>query len=415
MSTGSLTAQFERTDPFKVDTLIAVALTALGWLQLLAITVMRPAGGPEWVRNIPRPDMVGGASGLPSWLPYLLVAGVFLPLIVRREIPWLSLLLSGGFALAYALSPLPPAITLLGPMIAMYSVAAYAKQRHSGLATLLVVGLLVAAVIFAFSGGWRGAMEIIGAFVMLVAAAFLGDTARSRRAYVAEVEQRALAAEQAREEETLRRLDEERIAMAREVHDIVAHSLSIVAVQASAAETLIDDDPEQAKESIEHIRTTSKEALGDLRSMLDVLRTGPGDAPLAPSADLTRLDQLITPVREAGLEVTLDVQGNVSAAPAYASVSAYRIVQESLTNIVRHADATSVEIAIRATPRELALEITDDGRGAEAPIGETGEGHGIRGMSERVEALGGEFEAGSVSQGSGFRVAAAIPLSGGTS
>ena len=366
MSTGSLTAQFERTDPFKVDTLIAIALTVLGWLQLLAITFMRPSGGPEWVRRIPRPDMVGGASDLPSWLPYLLVAGVFLPLIVRREIPWLSLLLSGGFALAYALSPLPPAITLLGPMIAMYSVAAYAKQRHSGLATLLAAGLLVAAVVFAFSGGWRGAMEIIGSFVMLAAAAFLGDTARSRREYIAEVEQRALAAEQAREEETLRRIDEERIAMAREVHDIVAHSLSIVAVQASAAETLVDDNPEQAKESIEHIRATSKEALGELRSMLDVLRTGSGDAPLAPSADLTQLDQLITPVREAGLAVDLDIQGNVSAAPAYASVSAYRIVQESLTNIVRHANATSVSITVRATPRELTIQIADDGRGADA-------------------------------------------------
>jgi signal transduction histidine kinase len=416
MSSSSLTAQFERMDPFKLDTLIAVGLTLLVWLQLVMLTIMRPAiGNPELVKHVPRAGAMGSpGAGVPVWLPYLVAAGVFLPLIIRREIPWLSLVLSGGFALFYALSPMPPAFTMLGPMIAMYSVTAYAKRRHSGLAALLIVGLLVAAVVFAFSSGFRGAIEIVSAFVLLAAAAFLGDTARSRREYIAEVEQRALAAEQAREEETLRRIDEERIGIAREVHDIVAHSLSIVAVQAGAAETLIDDDPERARESIVNIRTTSKEALGELRSMLDVLRTGSGDAPTSPSADLTQLGQLIEPVRESGLAVDLDVQGDVSLVPAYASVSAYRIVQESLTNAVRHAHAQNVTVAVQASAAQLAIEITDDGRGVDSSSADDDSGHGVRGMGERIEALGGTFEAGPIADGSGYRVSATIPLQGGT-
>jgi signal transduction histidine kinase len=415
MSSQSLTSRLEEMDPFKLDVLIAVGLTLLVWLQLIMLTLMRPAiGNPAWARNVPRPDMLGApGAGVPVWLPYLVAAGVFLPLIIRREIPWLSLVLSGSFALVYALNPFPPAFTILGPMVAVYTVAAYGQRRHSALVAVLVAGLLIAAVVFAFSSGTRVVMEIIGAFVMLAAAAFLGDTAKSRRDYVAEVEQRALAAEQARDEETLRRIDEERIGIAREVHDIVAHSLSIVAVQASAAEKLMDDDPEQARESIANIRSTSKEALGELRSMLDVLRTGTPDVPMAPSADLTQLDQLIDPVREAGLDVEFDVRGDVSTVPAYASVSAYRIVQESLTNVVRHAQARHVEVAVEISPRSLELTVADDGKGPGGGEPQDGGGHGLRGMNERIEALGGTFESGPAQTGSGFRVAATIPLAGG--
>jgi signal transduction histidine kinase len=402
-------------DPFKLDTLIAVGLTLLVWLQLLFLTAARPAFiDPAWVKPGPRVGMLLAAQqqATPDWLAYVLAAGVFLPLIIRREIPWLSLVLSAGFAIVYALSPLPPAFTLLGPMIAMYSVAAYSKQRHSGLAAVLIGGLIVAAVVFGFTSNVRGAMEIIGAFVMLAAAAFLGDTARSRRDYVAEVEARALAAEQAREEETLRRLDEERIGIAREVHDIVAHSLSIVAVQASAAEAVLDEDPDQARESIQSIRTTSKDALRELRSMLDVLRTGTDTAPREPSADLRSLEALAEPVREAGVGVDIDITGDVAAVPAYASVSAYRIVQESLTNIVRHAEATSAHVSVRTARGSVGVEIADNGRGASESALEVTEGHGIRGMAERVEALGGTFSAGTRDDGPGFRVAATIPLVG---
>jgi signal transduction histidine kinase len=415
MTTATLTSRFERWDPFKLDTLIAVGLTLLVWLQLFFLTAARPAFiDPSWVRPGPRVGMLLAAQqqATPDWLAYVLAAGVFLPLIIRREVPWLSLVLSGGFATVYALAPLPPAFTLLGPMIAIYSVAAYSKQRHSGLAAVLIGGLIVAAVVFGFTSNVRGAMEIIGAFVMLAAAAFLGDTARSRRDYVAEVEARALAAEQAREEETLRRLEEERIGIAREVHDIVAHSLSIVAVQASAAEAVLDDEPGQARESLQSIRATSTEALGELRSVLDVLRTGTDSAPREPSADLKSLESLAKPVREAGLGVQLDVTGDIGSVPAYASVSAYRIVQESLTNIVRHARADTAQVGIQISRDSLEIEVTDDGRGVDARSLEATDGHGIRGMSERVEALGGSFSAGPRDDGSGFRVAATIPLAG---
>lgn len=408
-------------DPLKFDALLAIGLTLLVWTQLFVFNVMRPAFvRPEWIRKaavgaeaIANPPGAGIAT-TPEWLPYLLAAGVFLPLIIRREIPWLALGLSGVFTIAYAASPMPAAFTILGPMVAMYSVAAFSKHWHRSVLGVLVAGFLGAGVVFAFTSDFRGVMEIISAFVMLAAAAFLGDTTRNRREYVAEVEQRAMLAVQAQEEEALRRIDEERIEIAREVHDVVAHSLSIVAVQASAAETLLEDDPDKARESIANIRATSKDALGELRSMLEVLRTG-ADAPTAPSADLGQIDQLVEPVREAGLTVDLDMQGDIGAVPAFVSVSAYRIVQEALTNVVRHAQADSVSVAVSVMPRTLTLTVADNGVGASQTATDSTAGHGLRGMSERVEALGGTFSAGSAKAGSGYTVTATIPFPGGTS
>jgi signal transduction histidine kinase len=299
-------------------------------------------------------------------------------------------------------------------MIAMYSVAAFSKRWHRSMLGVLVAGFLGAGVVFAFTSDFRGVTEIISAFVMLAAAAFLGDTNRNRREYVAEVERRATLAVQAQEEEARRRIDEERIEIAREVHDVVAHSLSIVAVQASAAETLLEADPDKARESLANIRATSKDALGELRSMLEVLRTG-AEAPTTPSADLTQLDQLVEPVREAGLSVVLDVRGDISIVPAFVSVSAYRIIQEALTNVVRHAKAKTVHVEVSAQPRTLTVTVADDGAGAPHDVAESAEGHGLRGMNERVEALGGTFFAGPDSAKTGFAVTATIPFPGGTS
>ena len=223
--------------------------------------------------------------------------------------PWLALVLSGIAAAVYQVLPFPPAFTVLGPMIALYSLAAYAKRRTTALMALLVAGIFVSVPVFAFSFGVRWVAEVVGSFMLLAAAALLGDTTRSRREYVAEVEARAEEAERTREEEALRRVDEERMRIAREVHDVVAHSLSIVTVQAAAAEAVLDTDPAQARESMGHIRETSREALGELRSMLDVLRTGEAESPLAPAADLTQLERLVAGVREAGLAVDLTIGG----------------------------------------------------------------------------------------------------------
>lgn len=404
MTTRSLKSRIDSFDPQWVDIAIALILAALVCAQIYGFTNLRePPPGMENVIRFQReaPEMS------PDLFAYALAASAFLPLAFRRSVPWLALTLSSAAALAYQLLPTPPAFVTLGPMIAIYTLAAHSSRRRTGIIALLVAGIVLAVPVSAISGDIRWVADSVSTFVMLAAAALLGEAERNRRSYIREVEQRALDAERTREEEALRRVDEERIRIAREVHDIVAHSLSIVTVQASAASTLMATDPERAGESIEHVRSTAKQALAELRSMLDVLRTGEGDAPLAPAADLARIEALAAPVREAGLEVGLEVIGDLSAVPAYASVSAYRIVQEALTNTVRHAKAAKVWVHIDAQPETLELSIDNDGM-TPAPDTLTG-GHGIEGMRERVEALGGRFEIGARPEG-GLSVHASIPL-----
>ena len=403
MTKSTLKARIDSFDPQWVDIAIALLLAALVCLQIYGFTNLRqPPPGMENVIRFQReaPEMT------PDFFAYALAASAFLPLAFRRSVPWLALTLSAGAALAYQLLPMPPAFVTLGPMIAIYTLAAYSSRRRTGLIALLVAGIVLAVPVSAFSGDIRWVADSVSTFVMLAAAALLGEAERNRRGYIAEVEQRAIDAERTREEEALRRVDEERIRIARDVHDIVAHSLSIVTVQASAASSLMKTNPQRANESIEHVRSTAKSALAELRSMLDVLRTGEGDAPLAPAADLTRIEALVAPVREAGLAVDLAASGDLAAVPAYASVSAYRIVQEALTNVVRHARATEAWVAIEVLPDALNLRIDDNG--ADSPASLAG-GHGIEGMRERVEALGGMFDVGPRAQG-GLSVSASIPL-----
>lgn len=402
MTTRSLRERVARFDPLWVDIALAVGLAALVCLQIYGFTHLRqPPPGFEQA-NAFKPDRAFD----PGFWGYLLAATAFLPLAFRRTVPWLSLTLSSAAAFSYQLLPMPAAFVTLGPMIALYSLAAFSKRRSTTVLGLLVAGLILAVPVNAFTGNVRWVAEALMAFILLAAAAILGEAERNRRSYIAEVERRAFEAERTREEEALRRVDEERIRIAREVHDIVAHSLSIVTVQSSAAATLVKTDPERAGESIEHIRATAKGALAELRSMLDVLRTGEGEAPLAPAADLTRVHALVEPLREAGLEVELAVGGDLASVPAYASVSAYRIVQEALTNVVRHADAKHATVTLDVQPDTLSLRVEDDG--TRSPDTLTG-GHGIEGMRERVEALGGSFAIGARPQG-GLAVVATIPL-----
>lgn len=346
-------------------------------------------------------------------LAYALAVMCFLPLTLRRRVPWLALLLSGSFALTYAIVPrMQPAFTMLAPMIALYSLAAQAKQRRVGGIALIVTAVVISVPLIAFSGDARWLREAVSFVVLLSAAALLGDSARSRREYIEEVEQRAAAAERTREEEARRRVDEERIRIAREVHDVLAHSLSIVAVQAAAAESLVDREPERAKESVQHIRGISKRALAELRSMLTVLRTSDGDTPLAPATTIDDVLTLITPVREAGFSVDLATTGDLSRVPAFAAVSGYRIVQEALTNAVRHAQPDNIIVRVDADQHRLMVLVQDDGKPTSASPNDHAAGHGIRGMRERVEALGGDFSAEPLSAG-GFRVLATIPLGRG--
>ncbi|MFJ8082458.1 sensor histidine kinase [Streptomyces sp. NPDC096205] len=241
-----------------------------------------------------------------------------------------------------------------------------------------------------------GQEAVIAAWVAAIVA--LAELARVRREQWAR--ERAERAQAAR-----RRADEERLRIAQELHDVLAHSISVINVQAGVGLALLDTDPEQARAALTTIKSASKEALGEVRQVLDTLRT-PGDAPRAPAPGLDRLPELVEQAASAGL--TVRVEGEVPRLPPGADLAAFRIVQEALTNVVRHSGSRRARVRLDHGDRTtLRLCIDDDGPATGADAG--GSGNGLAGMRERAAALGGTIEAGPRSDG-GFRVLAVLPL-----
>jgi len=385
------------------DVLGALALTLLAWVHVFYL--------PRFALTQPLTITKAGLDvSSPTLLTFLLIAAIIMPLALRRRFPlavlaWVTL----GSAVYEAL-PQPSTLAAIAPLVALYTVGTLFPRR-----TLWIVALLSFALTFPLAVTEMQTSRIIGESARIMAtfafAATLGDATRARRAYIAEVEQRALDAEHTRESEARRRVEEERLRIGRELHDITAHSLSLIAVQAGAGERIVRTNPDAAAEAFGAIRLVSKSALDELRAMLGVLRGDDDTAPLAPAGTLSRLPELVASVNAAGIEVGLETSGDLSLVPAFVDVSAYRIVQEALTNAVRHAKATHVRVTLAANGNELTLEVVDDGVGlgsSDTPPA----GHGISGMRERVAALGGTFEAG-VGSGGGFRVAARLPYTRG--
>jgi signal transduction histidine kinase len=242
-------------------------------------------------------------------------------------------------------------------------------------------------------------LAALGAWLLVLLGA--GDVVRIRR-------EREAEAVRIREEETLRRAGEERLRIARELHDALGHHLSLINVQAGVALHLNEELPEQARSSFSAIKEASKEALSELRSVLDVLRQEGEPAPRSPTSTLSRLDELVAQASAAGLEVRTNTEGEPRPLPFGVDVAAFRIVQEALTNVTRHAGTATATVRIGYGERDLTVMVDDDGRGPPAG-GAGGGGKGIKGMRERVAALGGELEAGPGPDG-GFRVRARFPL-----
>jgi signal transduction histidine kinase len=270
-----------------------------------------------------------------------------------------------------------------------------AERRRA--AAWIMAGASLAAFL---AYGWLTAQPQRGLFhdlaitsfiLLLMVAAELARIARERRAQ----QQRAA------DEEARRQASEERLTMAQELHDVLAHNISLIHVQASTALHLIDDNPEQARTALATIKTASKEVLGEMRSVLNVLREG---APRSPTAGLDRLDEL---VQRSGMEVSLKRVGSRPLPPPVER-AAYRIVQESLTNAHRHAPGSRVSIRLEYCACELGIVVTDTGATKPAVLSEEGSGNGIPGMRERASALGGTLVAGP--SGTGFQVEARLPL-----
>ena len=362
------------------------------------------------------------ASGVPQGtlaVAYGLVLLHTLPLAARRRFPLAVLVTSVASGLVFATLGLLPPIAL-GPaiLVAIYSVAAYG-DRWVSLAGLAVAELGWAAVqltpgraVPLTPGRFEALVAWVGYALIFAAAWLLGFFAHNYRAYAARLEERTAELEQAREELARRAVAEERLRLARELHDVVAHAISVIAVQSGVGAHVADTQPKEARRSLAAIEATSRAALTELRRLLGVLRQeNEPQGALAPVPGLGDLDGLLAEAGKAGLAVRLQVHGTRPPLPAGVDLSAYRIVQEALTNVVKHAGPATAQITICYRDQEVTVEVTDDGRGVGAVAGgvrkETG--HGLIGMSERVAAFGGDLEVGP-RPGGGFRVAARLPL-----
>ena len=330
----------------------------------------------------------------------ILVAVACLALIWRRRWPVAVLGVSVAAATIYTLLGYVNGAVLVAPMVALYTVAAQSAVRHAvayGLGTLAVLGS--ASIAVNPLGPFGGGVDILPFMVAVVVVA--GIAVANRRAYVDSIRDRA-------ETDARRRLDEERLRIARELHDVVAHTMATINVQAGVAAHVLPTRPEAAAESLQAIKTASKEGLRELRAILNVLRQADDADPTQPAPGTARLEDLIAGARRAGLETTLTVTGDPVRLPAAVDLAAYRIIQESLTNTIRHAGPATAAVSLGYAGDEVRIDVTDTGRGRPAIAGNDG-GHGLAGMRERATAVGGTVEAGPGPAG-GFRVAARLPL-----
>ncbi|GLW63280.1 two-component sensor histidine kinase [Actinomadura rubrobrunea] len=351
-------------------------------------------------------------DGRLAWWVALLATAASVPLLWRRRRPSLVACAVGAGTVAMHLSDvltdLPAA-----QLVATYTFAALCPPVRRLVLGAVTAVVLAAAVLLGsaqtLGPGGTGAKLLVAAAPFVVAYA-MGTSARARRDRIAMLEERARRL--AEEQDAAAARERERIA--REMHDILAHSMSMVAVQAEAGPVAVRSDPARAEEMFDAISDTAREALAQLRRTLGVLRA---DEPSRrPQPGLEALPALIAGVRRAGLDVSLEEDGTARRVPADLSVTAYRVVQESLTNTVKHAGARSARVRLRWGGGALRLEVRDDGRGPNGAAGPRGEdaagtgGHGLIGMRERVAAVGGELSYGPGPDGRGFRVAAVLPL-----
>jgi signal transduction histidine kinase len=326
---------------------------------------------------------------------YLFAALGSLPLIWRRRWPVLTSFITGGATVVLALGDFLHEVPY-GQLVATYTFASLASPRWRA------IGIAATTVGVAVSLTPKSNLLPVGATVILFVAAYaLGAIARSRRELIATLEARAqrLAADYAEA------ASRERERIARDMHDIIAHSVSLIVVQAEAGPVVVRSDPDRAVSVFDAIADAGRDALAQLRRTLGVLRSE--GASRAPQPGLDALGALVTQARGAGLAATLEETGTRRPIAPDTAVAAYRVVQESLTNVVKHAHAGTVEVRLRWGDT-LELEVRDDGRGGNGRIASGG--HGLIGMRERVAACGGTLTTGPATDGPGFRVAATLPL-----
>jgi signal transduction histidine kinase len=319
------------------------------------------------------------------------------PLLVRRQMPVAVLALTTGITLLYWLLGYPRGPVFLAPIVAVFS-AILAGKRLAAWVTL-GIGFVAFAWLPTLLGlepppVWAGWFGVPGWMVLIGAAAEL----------VRVQQERSRAARRTR-------VEEERVRLAQELHDVLAHSITVINVQAAVGLHLVEERPEQARAALTAIKEVSKDALDELRSVVARLRNE-NEEPLrrpSPSPSLAHLDALVATATAGGLQIRTEVTGSVDGLPPLIDLAAFRILQEALTNVIRHAASKTATIRLTHDEHELTLEVDDDGQGTMP--GESRAGRGIQGMRERAQALGGQVEVGPRPEG-GFRVLARLPLDG---
>ncbi|WP_217915052.1 sensor histidine kinase [Miltoncostaea marina] len=392
MSLSELRERLRRVPPAAADAVVAAAV-ALG--VSVAIAARQEPDAAE-----------------PDALAYLVGVAIAAPLLVRRRRPLGGFLVSAALVMAYhALGY--PAIGLAAPLaVGLYS-AARAGRALPALAVMLLLEVNGFAYQVLVEGG--SLVSVVGSQLMIellliAALLLLAEALRSRRAWMDEVTERLRRTEEEREREAQARLEAERRRIAREMHDVLAHTVAVIGVQAGVAAEAVADAPDEARAALGVIREKSREAMAEIRAAVGVLREPGGAAPRAPAPGLARLEDLVGAAEAADLRVEVSVSGRARPLPGAVDLTAYRIVQESLTNVLRHARAGVARVAIGYEPGALVVEVGDDGagHGGRPPA----VGHGLAGMRERAAALGGRLEAGP-GDGAGFRVRAWLPTAEG--
>jgi signal transduction histidine kinase len=367
-----------------LDAVVAFGLCAVGVYEVLVTPLAE--------------DVVGG----PVWLDLLAVGLGTLPLLWRRRFPfWVALAVYAVIAgRALVADPLELYPMSLAALVATYSVASYAPLRDALLSAAFSALALAVAVVE--GSGTDATPDPLASAILFGTVWLVGRVVGVRN-------ERARALHESRDQHAAEAVAAERARIARELHDVVSHSLAAIVMQSGGARHVLDSDPERARDSLAAIEQTARRGLEEMRRMLGLLGdAGTADEGLAPQPGLARLEELVAAVRSAGLEVTTTVTGEPVLLPAAVDVAAYRVVQEALTNVMKHAGARTAAVRVAYCPDGLEIEVLDDGSGEDP--GAPGAGRGLIGMRERVQLLGGTVDTDAREPGPGFRVTARVPL-----
>lgn len=404
---GAVASRLRRLVELRRPSAQTVDLLLAAGLALLALAEV-------WPSHVPAPERWGRINWLVYAGPPLLALAGTVPLALRRRYPMAVMLVIGYSALLWDLLPGESTAAFLAMFVAIFSAGLYTTDRRRSAAgiAIFIAGAFGFWIVDAALTPGEAAVDLWLLFMLgfIGAIWWAGDVMRERTVRAQELAERAADLERRRALEVAEAATDERMRIARELHDVVAHTMSVMVIQAAAAVRIMDDQPERAREAMRQVESTGRIAMVEMRRLLGIVRRANGTDSTLPQPGLARLDDLIDEFRAAALPVAARMVGQSRPLPPGLDVSAYRIIQESLTNAMRHAHATSVQVVVEYLPDAVEISVTDDGVGSAVQT-EDAIGHGLVGMHERVALFGGELETGPRAEG-GFAVRARLPAAG---